>query len=108
MRQQGMIRGAEMGSGEYNNLRCYMQSEGGNKQEITQIKEVDLTNAQDILENFVRDNVKITSGDTPLTLTIMLNKRKMDKTLRKAMREYGISNNWRKLHGIPMIRKGWI
>ena len=90
-----------MGSGEYNNLRFYMQNaETG---EIVEINGVaDISESQDTELHGI---TKINAFSVDMTATVDLTEREIIRFKRRFFPE--TLNNYRKLHGLPMIRKRW-
>lgn len=90
-----------MGDGEYNNLKFYMQNaETG---EMTEIKGVaEISESQDAELHGI---TKINAFSVDMTVTVDLTKREIIQFKQRFFPE--TLNNYRKLHGMPLIRKRW-
>ena len=90
-----------MGDGEYNNLKFYMQNaETGEMTEIKGIAEI--SDSQDAKSH---DIPKINYFSVDMTMTVDLTEREIIQFKRRFFPE--TLNNYRKLHGMPLIRKRW-
>lgn len=90
-----------MGDGEYNNLKFYMQNaETGEMTEINGITEI--SESQDTEPYGI---TKINAFSVDMTMTVDLTEREIIKFKRRFFPE--TLNNYRKLHGMPLIRKRW-
>lgn len=90
-----------MGSGEYNNLKFYMQNaETGEMTEIKGIAEI--SESQDADSH---DIPKINNFSVDMTMTVDLTEREIIQFKRRFFPE--TLNNYRKLHGMPLMRKRW-
>lgn len=90
-----------MGDGEYNNLKFYMQNaETG---EMTEIKGVaEISESQDAELHGI---TKINAFSVDMTVTVDLTEREIIQFKQRFFPE--TLNNYRKLHGMPLIRKRW-
>lgn len=90
-----------MGSGEYNNLKYYMQNtETGEMTEINGIAEI--SELQDAETHGI---TKINTFSVDMTATVDLTEHEVIQFKQKFFPES--LNNYRKLHGMPLIRKRW-
>jgi hypothetical protein len=90
-----------MGGGEYNNLKFYMQNtETGEMTEIKGIAEI--SESQDADSH---DIPKINNFSVDMTMTVDLTEREIIQFKRRFFPE--TLNNYRKLHGMPLMRKRW-
>ena len=90
-----------MGDGEYNNLKFYMQNaETG---EMTEIKGfAEISESQDTESH---DIPKINNFSVDVTATVDLTECEIIQFQRRFFPE--TLNNYRKLHGMPLMRKRW-
>ena len=90
-----------MGSGEYNNLRFYMQNaETGEMVEINGVAEI--FESQD---TELHDITKINAFSVDMTATVDLTEHEIIQFKQRFFPE--TLNNYRKLHGMPLMRKRW-
>ena len=90
-----------MGDGEYNNLKFYMQNaETGEMTEINGFTEI--SESQDA---YLHDTPKINNFSVDMAITFDLTEREIIQFKRRFFPE--TLNNYRKLHGMPLIRKRW-
>ena len=90
-----------MGDGEYNNLKFYMQNaDTGEMTEINGIAEI--SESQDAESH---DITKINCFSVDMTMTVDLTEREIIQFKQRFFPE--TLNNYRKLHGMPLIRKRW-
>lgn len=90
-----------MGDGEYNNLKFYMQNaETG---EMTEIKGVaEISESQDAELHGI---TKINAFSVDMTVTVDITEREIIQFKQRYFPE--TLNNYRKLHGMPLMRKRW-
>lgn len=90
-----------MGGGEYNNLKYYMQNaDTGEMVEINGVAEI--FESQDTELHGI---TKINAFSVDMTATVDLTEREIIQFKQRFFPE--TLNNYRKLHGLPMIRKRW-
>ena len=90
-----------MGDGEYNNIKFYMQNaETGEMTEINGIAEVSESQGADL-----HDIPKINNFSVDMAITFDLTEREIIQFKRRFFPE--TLNNYRKLHGMPLMRKRW-
>lgn len=90
-----------MGDGEYNNLKLYMMDiETGEMTEIKGIAEI--SESQDAELHGI---TKINAFSVDMTATVDLTEREIIQFKRRFFPE--TLNNYRKLHGMPLMRKRW-
>ena len=90
-----------MGDGEYNNLKFYMQNaETGDMTEINGIAEI--SELQDTEMNGI---TKINCFSYDMAISVDLTEREIIQFKQRFFPE--TLNNYRKLHGMPLMRKRW-
>lgn len=96
-----------MGSGEYNNLKYYMQNtETGEVHEMGEPKEINTTFDDEYTpEKMHRVTRCCFRGSNCDEFTINVVQGDLIRLKRKLFPES--LNNYRKLHGMPLIRKRW-
>lgn len=92
-----------MGDGEYNNLKFYMRNNGtGEPVELGEVKEIDMTTYEEAQE---MHNISLWKFEGGSSFSFVLTQREVIQFKQRFFPE--TLNNYRKLHGMPLIRKRW-